>query len=436
MRRLMCGMPRSMTETLAERFTDALDRIGLQNTWYDFAPGMLGQDATLDMAARAIVVFDGAGSKQLVTSHKCSSDVAYQYALESVQRSLEASEVSLMTVGLLGLYELLRKDHTAAVRTHSHGITAIVSTLLGAGQPATPVVRAAFHSNTYTSFQEPVVLGKASPFEHEEWLELDPAAVMPLPTSAWRLVKIGQQVTLRLPRLIAQVREIRQGTVLASSAFRRVFESANKLLALKDDATEEELLRTVTLLSSEPAVELLDPPPRTSSFSFKSSQDRDAILLYWATRLMVLKLCLVLSQIGTSDREEEVFRLRHTIPQLEHEQGSLVMCLLMCWRNGFGSLSVFTILWGALMGREQVREHSAQSIRDWLIRKQREEMATWELDYDCAHADADADVFAGGPFDGPQVGILRGLAQELGEDVEFSKGLRKQSESNASIAST
>lgn len=405
-------MPPSTTERLSLRLAKTLGELGLDNAWYSFAPGMLGQNYAVDAAARAIV-FVKASSHQQTAPNQAAGFALYRSAVESLRTSLDTSDFSLMTTGLLGLYETLRKEHIIALHTHAKGICAIVSARSELGKAITPVMRAAIYENSFMTFQQPIVNGRPSPFDRPEWLELDPAGVRPLSPSIIRLSKLSHQRMLKLPGLVATVRIIRESALPSRSILVSALDVADELLALKDDRAEDVILRKVTFW---PDADDDDNPVGVRSFLFESADARDVMLMYWANRLMILKLCLVLGRVrGHSDSFPV---LTFDIPKLEAEQERLIMCSLMCWHHGFGRINVFEILWSALMGRERVRTFSAQDIRDWISRKHREQMAGWYTDYSAEDADKDAEILAGGPLKGFIARMIGRASGAVSDDLD------------------
>lgn len=362
----------------------------------------------LDTAARAIALLDAPTNGQSTSSQDVLSNATYKSALQALRVSLDASDFSLMTTGLLGLHEMIRKDHAAAMHTHTRGIAAIISSRLHADVAVTPVVRAALYENTSITFLYPVALGRRSPFDHAEWLELDPAVVGSMEAPIIELKKLTQHALIRLPGLIASVREMRENGTWTARAKADAFVFAHELLALKDDDAEDAILRNITVA---PLGDHMDNPLGTGSFAFDSTEDKDTVIMYWATRLMVLKLCLVLAQAKSCS--ESIISQRLDKQDLEVEQESLTMCLLMCWRNGFGNVDIFSILWGALMGRKLVRGCNAQVLQQWVMDRHNELLAGWGLGYTYAEADTFAEIFAGGPLEGALWEVALGKSEGM-----------------------
>lgn len=395
-------MPRSAADLLASRLIKVVVDLGMSNTWYAFAPSMLGQNTAVDFAARALILHHEPKSVQAIVPYEVPSYTAYRIALNHLRVSLDASDFSLMTTGLLGLYEMLRKDHLAALHTHAQGVSAVIKAHLAEGRPASPVVRAALYSNTVMTFARPLLMGVASPFDKPEWLELDPAAVQSLQTPIVKLSKIAHQIALRIPRLIAITRRLRQSAAPEIDTITNARLIADKIFALKDYSSEDELLRTVKLL---PSTRPVGNPLDTDFFLFDSVPARDTMLMYWTARLIIVKLGLVLCDIQR--RNDPLSDAQSSKIKLEHEQAGLLLCVLMCWNNGFGHVNVFNILWSALMGRKDVRGHDAQSIRTWIMWQHEAELSGWGFKYGPEHADVDADVLAGGPLEGSHLQWFR-----------------------------
>lgn len=194
------------------------------------------------------------------------------------------------------------------------------------------------------------------------------------------------------------------------------------MLALRDDGAEDELRGAVTLVPIKSFRASVDKPPCASLFQFKHMQSRDAILLYWAVRLMTVQLCLVLSRV--SENVAGAAGLRLSVAQLENELESLLLSVLMCWHDGFGAVNVYMILWSALTGKDHVRGLSAQRIRDWILHSQNQQLAGWAITYRSEQADVDADVLVRGPLHGTHVDTILGNTAVQGVESEVMRDLR------------
>lgn len=86
-------------------------------------PAMLGTNRAMQSAANA--------AHQLITTspaspvHAARCDALYATALDHPRTDLDVPDVALASVGLLSLYEAIRKHHPGNLFSHADGISAV-----------------------------------------------------------------------------------------------------------------------------------------------------------------------------------------------------------------------------------------------------------------------------------------------------------------------
>jgi hypothetical protein len=363
---------------------------------------MLGSHETTDAAAQAVIKAHSSSPDDSATGQKLKADKSYVTAIQTLRGSLDASDSTLVAVGLLTLYEMIRKDQPEAFFSHAGGMSAILRARMDKSA-VTSVMRAAFYNNSYATFQEPLSNGTASPFDDPFWLDLEPATITSLSKSAARLRKLSNQTFIRLPGLISKARQLREKSAAGwpdETLLKQTCAIANNLLQQQDSAAESDLLHQVSV---KPTIDPFDKVVVPYSFSIDSYNDKETLLVYWGSRLMVLKLCLVLDDLqeaitppGSNHKIPPSFNVR----ALSAEQDRLVMSILMFWQDGFGQANCFSMVWGALMGRKEFRGKPVTPIRRWVLRRYHDSLKGWPVQYSMADMDEEADVMAGGPLTG------------------------------------
>ncbi|KAK3116242.1 hypothetical protein LTR53_003613 [Teratosphaeriaceae sp. CCFEE 6253] len=241
----------------------------------------------------------------------------------------------------------------------------------------------------------PLYKGTASPFDDPYWLDFDPATPEPVAESTIRLRKLANQGTIRMPGLIANVRSLRQYGSNQGRLLSKATSLANDILALKDEGAENELLHHVTLKATR---DIVDKPIMPYSFEFRSVYEKETLLLYWATKLMIIKLCMVLHTMNDNSTDGSDASRLFDAGKLDSEQERLVMSILMCWQDGFGLVNPLSMVWGALMGRTSFRNKPVEAVRSWVWTRYEDTLTGWPITYSMSDMDAESDEVAGGPL--------------------------------------
>lgn len=406
-RSVTCRVSSSPEDLLGIEFICTFAHPQVTLPWFEFVPSHLGASAATDAAARAALeachFHHDTDSSQIA---RCTTQ--YLKAIKLLRASMDTSDSALLAVGLLLLYEQLMRSAPVAFFSHAKGISSILLASRAQSMPLTPLGRAMLYSNTHGTFQEPCVHGVASPFEDPYWLDAEPASfTSTLTAEVAALRKLSNQLIIRLPRLIAMVRWLRDfagrqrsersHTSLWTSREKRskAMKLADELVALNNTAAENSLLHQVAVVTTR------DPHDRVIipySFNFKSqaSDNRDTLLLYWASRLMVYKLYDVLYCLNSLDHSEGA-----THPSdIASEQERMVMNIFMCWEGGYGQANPLTIVWSTLMNKRELRGRPVEDVRTWMLHAYEELLDGWPVTITKAEVDDLSDVFAGGPIKG------------------------------------
>ncbi|KAK3675508.1 hypothetical protein LTR78_004591 [Recurvomyces mirabilis] len=374
----------------------------LTSSWYAFVPAMLGFSPPMDTAARAVI---RAHSLARLPDHIAQprSDSAYVAAIEALRSNLDASDPSFVAVGLLGLYEIIRKEEPDAFFSHADGMSAIMRAR-SRNSPASPIMRAAFYGNTFATFQQPLDKGVASIFDDPYWLGQEPISREPLSTETAKLRKIGNQGLIRLPGLIAKTRTLRQQTDVGwpnAELLQSVVRLASRMdKELQDGESENTLLHRVSV---KPTLDPYDKQIVPFSFGIVTYHDKETLLVYWGMRLMVLKICLLLddmekaqetpSEIASTSSETMTFR-----ETWSKEQERCAVSIMMFWQDGYGQANCFSMLWGSLMGKTKFRGKPIGPVRDWVRQRNEDALAGWCFEFTEVQLDIEADQMAGGPL--------------------------------------
>ncbi|KAK5117589.1 hypothetical protein LTR62_005011 [Meristemomyces frigidus] len=371
---------------------------------------MLGHSTTADAAARAVIrAHSLSGVPDKIAGPRAHA--AYLAAIAALRTSLDTSDCSFVAVGLLTLYEAIRKDEPDAFFSHADGMGAIMRARQHDSR-LSPLIRAAFYGNTHATFVQPLEAGTASPFDDPFWLDQDFVAIDSLSSETAKLRKLVNQGLIRLPGLIAKTRIVREHLASNKTPL-PVCNQSVLLLAealeqqLQDPEVENTLLHRVSI---HPTIDLFDRSVVPYSFSTSNFHDKETLLLYWAMRLMLLKICLLLDHIiithtpnpshnpSASPTTSITTSLAPTIlPRpLETEQDRLITNIMMFHQSGYGQANPFSMLWGALMHKSSFRGKDVTAVREWVLRRNEDVLSVWGITKTREELDTEADVLAGG----------------------------------------
>jgi hypothetical protein len=137
------------------------------------------------------------------------------------------------------------------------------------------------------------------------------------------------------------------------------------------------------------------------SFRYPSVADLWSAIFYWESRLVILKLWLVLHRLKYGDKEE----YEEKTADARSEQLRAVTNIIMSWQyvaemglfTMSGIAQVFAIgLWGALSDVETFRAVPVETVKAWIVRRL-QESSTWTIPGDVYRMlDMKAAAYAGG----------------------------------------
>ncbi|EMC96491.1 hypothetical protein BAUCODRAFT_148093 [Baudoinia panamericana UAMH 10762] len=352
----------------------------LRHCWFAFIPSHLGRHKAVDAAAEALsqahryyrtMRFDKSALEAALTS--------YARAVSLVQKCIESpteryEDHTLLAIAILSHYETLIGNPRSTYLRHWSGVTALLLAR-SSSYPPSDLVRAMFYSMWDQLFRVPCAKGVASPYDNDLFLSIEPAAIDVIPDHVARLRRTGQQLLIRLPRLIADARrilnepEIGDGTVIATMGT-----LADTYSKSNNSASEDKMLHDLRVARTERPVDRAITP---FSFVFESSEVFSAAVFYWQTRLNLVNLCVYLMRSlpdllwPTSDSANL------SLTGLEIEQARLAADIVMSISHGrtkgdFGMVFLTQALlavWSALSYKDGIWRGtvSVDRLRSWTL---------------------------------------------------------------------
>lgn len=410
----MIHIPICPESSLRSELVYVFSKINLTHSWYAFVPSYIGHYDYLDSAVRAIVNVQRDKGRDAISKSTPGID-QYLKAVNILRHNLDDSDSALVTIALLCLYESTVRQKVGPRISHRRGITAIAKARRSS-KASSDVARAVLHGNWTQDFRTSVAEGVPSPFEDAEWINSGPAyRVNNLLPEVVSLRGLAQKAYIRLPRLIALARRLRE---TASGLYdRSVLDQATTLAIqlneLRDIKAESELLHNVHVYQTK---DYQAAPIVPFSLRFETMDEFNAALLYWGARLTVINLCELLTQM-----EQESGRLwtsasgEHYGNLQEHKRRTIVN-ITMSWEftseNGLtlGSPAMtqaVLAVWHALKDDISFNGMSPKVIKRWLVGVFGESVAGWPTSstFEGAQLDEMSDAFVGGPIRGSLASI-------------------------------
>lgn len=271
------------------------------STWLELVFCRLGHCASVDLAALALAEaldfhFGGKQDPQ----HSNAGFICYGKAVRHLQAEIAAptthfEDGSLIAVAMLAIFEVMMSSHSASrqktIFLHWSGLRSILLSRQPRG--LSDVARAVLYSLWETTFGVAVGLGLSSPFEETKWLSVQPASFHDMTDYQCKLRRMANSVALRIPRLIQQLRQIREGSS-SPLLLQNTSELALSLLKLRDEEAESRLLHEVTVSTTEDENSGTIIP---MSYSFAPPDDFNAGVLSWNWRMAVINACFKLASI-------------------------------------------------------------------------------------------------------------------------------------------
>lgn len=362
----------------------------------------------ITLAAEAVL----AARRHRVSRQPAYTDMSrylYLRAMQLFRDALDTSDASLLTVALLAKYEQVTAMTADAYSKHLTGLTTML--LAQADAFRTSSIAAAFlYMARIHRFWLPVWLGLPSPFAHKLWLEMDPACkVREVSSAVQRLAKVSNQLLIRLPSLIADVRKIRAGTGNGYdlNLLNISLQLASQLSQLSDDAAESAILHQVRVRQT---TDLRDRELLPYSLYPDNNGDFTVALEYWEARLVATNVSLSLLEIAvdkgiTFDRGDWI---RVDRDNLSQQRNRLVTNLLMSGNFIFADVamrmvmpSVIIPLWSALLHMESFNDQLVSKIQAWILHKCSQPSNSFHLWLTLPGLQQNAIMVTGAPREGP-----------------------------------
>ena len=246
------------------------------------------------------------------------------------------------------------------------------------------------------TFLVPCACGTPSAYDDKYWLGLDLPCRNASSSSVSMLRKITSELFIRLPYLIALVRDLRDG--VRPSPNSTAIALAHELLELQDTHLESEVLHIVNVVKTS---DLANAHVVPVSFLFRTFSDYEAGAHYWTSGILLLRLCSKLQQICPEEANFDVVRRTAAISRMS-------INLLMSWQYAssvsiFGTNSAWSFLlamiaiWGSLADATVVRDVSSKEVREWVLQRTQGLVGKTLTVKDM---DETAELFVGGPRTG------------------------------------
>lgn len=381
-------------------------QLNLYDTFFAFIPSRIGTDEALDSAATALIHLFAdkrdQNSQALCTRKYASAITTLRNSMESA--SWRESDAALFAIFMLAFYEhKLRYEHRSYCEAHRKGMCAMLLAQAASGSKKdTEVLRSLLYQAWNTSFLTPLIRGTASPFENNVLLDLDPPEQFKLPPELAKLRKISNQLIIRLPALVAMVRQLRQGPFEAvGSLERKTSQRALDLLSYRDKDGENAVLHRVKIGKS-----FSESPLSQSSFQFEQNSEFKTTVYYWSVRILICRICLALLSWGVLVEDGAC-----TEALLRDENEKSSMNMMMAWDYGQAHGAIlgrtllvpgYTFVWGVLNDHDTFRNLSSSTVKAWLLQKIHGFEAGMSLHVTERELDEAAEAFIGGPIGGLQ----------------------------------
>jgi len=267
-----------------------MGHLSLVGGWVGYVPSRIGPSPLVESAVRALV-----GVHTSLAHKDAASRTSYLRsqvsALSLLRKTLDPPSTGATCRDdiALAVAPLSCADHSLgalgpSVRQHRAGLTALLkgqcrcSVHYDKEEPS-QVVKALVIWNFMGIYQLPCALGQPSPFDEPRYWNIEPRTVhlVDSPLSIRNLERASLQLLIRIPRLIALVRAIRQGNASTETSFAAI-RLASDLLVFENKASEDELLYSVKVgRETDPVARNIVP----YSFIFDGPASFRAACVYW-----------------------------------------------------------------------------------------------------------------------------------------------------------
>lgn len=381
-------------------------RIG---TWMNLLPARIGHSEAIDCAAKAIIkAVEHANLNTAITQDSClgSYSKAITTLRDDMQQSVSSDDL-LLTVALLVTFERVFAYASVPLRSHMHGVVAIMMGQTRSRKPPSEMARALQYQFWAVAFIGPCVMGVPSPFEHPRWLDAEPVLLAEDAMKApWKVVhrlrKMANQLFIRLPRLIMLVKGVQ--TDANPEKITEAINLAEELIEIEDVDAESEILHHVQIQKAD------DNDSTSYSMSFSTVPEFEAAAHYWSTHIMLSRICWRL--LGLFPTKSSELQLRSK-PRLHAAVSRMSANILMAARWGLNKGEVgesciimgLVAIWGALNDYDVFAARGITPTRARMLLKQFGEKimrptGATALDESGQRLEAAAELFAGGQSSG------------------------------------
>ncbi|KAK5164918.1 uncharacterized protein LTR77_009583 [Saxophila tyrrhenica] len=398
--------PYSADDALMLELSDSLDSFHLGKSFLGFVPSRIGHSQAIDHASIAVIgahkYFIG-GDVRLQTNalrHYAQAVTALRIDLAKNNGGPDRSlHDAMLTAALLFCFETTLDPKVASGSAHNRGLSAIILASSGRSCMKDELPRSLLYFHWKGVFNRPVVLGQVSPFDNEYWLGMRPASCGRVGKEVETLRWLAQKLFVRLPRLIALVREAKMG---GGASVDEAMKLAEVLAVDRDDKAENVVLHGLKVAKTQ-AQTMNETKIIPFSYEFEDTPQYEGAMYYWQTRIMANRLLALL--LSLSGDETTTTRIQ----SLQDENVRLVMNQMMSFQYGLsvGLVGAWAIclgwitVWGAVQDVECIQRGSrtlwSERLRPFLLQKynllHRLHVAFGETDMDEA-----AEMLVGGPL--------------------------------------
>ncbi|KAF2159937.1 hypothetical protein M409DRAFT_29547 [Zasmidium cellare ATCC 36951] len=406
---LVVHNPSSAASRLRLEFTSMMERTHRIGTWMNLLPSRIGHSEAIDAAAKAIVkAVEHANLNTAITQESCLG--SYSKAITTLRDDMErqvSSDDLLLTVALLVTFERVFAYSSVPLRSHMHGVVAIMMGQGKSRKPPSEIARALQYQFWAVAFIGPCVMGVPSPFETPRWLQAEPVLLAEDDMRApWKVVhrlrKMSNQLFIRLPRLILLVKSV--STEANPDRVTEAITLAKDLLEVEDIDAESEILHHVQIQKTD------DSDSTSYTMNFSTVPEYEAAAHYWSTHIMLYRLCWRL--LGLFPTKTSELKLRPK-PLLHAATSRMSANILMAARWGLNKGEVgesciimgLVAIWGALNDYDVFASRGITPTRIRMLLKQFGEKVMKptgdnKLEESGQRLEAAAELFAGGQSSG------------------------------------
>ncbi|EME38097.1 hypothetical protein DOTSEDRAFT_39632 [Dothistroma septosporum NZE10] len=410
---LVLHKPTSTTNRLRSELVFMLERTQRTETWFELVPSRLGHSQSIDAAALAIIkAAEHAKLNTNVTQESCLG--SYSKAIitlnDDMGRSASTDDM-LITVGLLVTFERMFAWTSVPLRSHMHGIVALLmNSIKVTNRAPSEMIRAVQYTFWPVAFIGPCVMGTPSMFEHPRFLDAEPVLMSqgklstPAKTVA-RARKLSNQLFIRLPRLIMMVKALQ--TKYSPLEVDTAVDLAKELFENEDIDAENELLHHVQIQKTESE---LGRDAFPYSMKFHTLGEYEALMHHWSTRMILSRLCWKMSALFPTKYQAEDLPVKKTLETTMSRMAANV--LMAChWGLSKGEAGESCLIidlvsvWGALndfdlFASRKLDPAKARSLLKQIAHKIMRTAGPNALDECADRLQAASELFSGGKSEG------------------------------------